>query len=241
MPCNSAKATRGCGDRVAGGIYLETHTSPIGRPIEDFLIDPPRPLDAAALGLSPIGIKLIEIDGVWHVLDWVGEVHYPNVADFVEETRRLGLSRRAPRTLDFSKLTSASRIVLAHPRAYIVQAPRYLEHVDLVCPLALDGHTSRELAVAEYPQRMCAGLWWYDLDHRSDVEPGSLMRRELPSFTYEGHARPAGIEATYHLAAFLSLPIHNLAVIDDHADHDATEAAVKAATAAGIPTWVEES
>src|SRR4030095_13665604 len=49
---------RGCGTRQAGGIYSECGLSRNGRPLEDFLFDPPTPLalDALqAMGITPAG------------------------------------------------------------------------------------------------------------------------------------------------------------------------------------------
>jgi hypothetical protein len=54
---------RGCGTRVAGGIYLVCSLSPNGTPLADFIVDPPIPLDAqerADLGVKPIGMTYVE-------------------------------------------------------------------------------------------------------------------------------------------------------------------------------------
>jgi hypothetical protein len=95
---------------------------PGGRPVEDFLFCPPTRLEELAKWtgeLAHLGVKLVQVGSVWHIFDWVGSQHYPNVADFVEEVRRFGLSRRLPKTLDFSKLTAESRIFLVHDRAWV--------------------------------------------------------------------------------------------------------------------------
>lgn len=119
---------RGCGPaRDEGGIYAEVGLSPVGLPLSFFLVDPPIPVSCAALGLTPVGVTLIEREGVTHVLDWVGSTHYPNVADFVEETLLFGLSRRLPQTLDFARLGPLSRIILVHGRAHIDNAWQYAE------------------------------------------------------------------------------------------------------------------
>ena len=72
---------RGCGTRTSGGVYLECGTGYGGRPLEFFLADPPIPLTCD----TKLGVQLIERDGVVHVLDWIGEQHYPNCADFLEK------------------------------------------------------------------------------------------------------------------------------------------------------------
>ena len=102
---------RGCGERVAGGIYLETRLGPNGHPLECFFMDPPGPVDAGGLGLSPRGVSLIAGEGgITHVWDWVGGDSYPNVADILEEGRRLGFSRRIASTADFSSPCRSSAV-----------------------------------------------------------------------------------------------------------------------------------
>lgn len=123
----SIPVNRGCGYRIEGGVYWDLGMSRYGKAVEDFLIDPPKIVDLDALGVTPRGVHLIEKNGVWHILDWVGAENYPNVADMVEEIRRFGLSRRLSDKLDFSKLTKDSRILLIHPRAFIRNIHDYIE------------------------------------------------------------------------------------------------------------------
>lgn len=47
----------------------------------------------------------------------IGEAYYAWVPDYLEETRRLGASRRLNPNLDLTLLTRASRMWLAHPKA----------------------------------------------------------------------------------------------------------------------------
>lgn len=110
---------RGCGkSRDAGGIYMECGSFGGGGIPMSMLIKDPVPLfDPESVGLSPVGVKVVEFDGVFHVFDWVGASHYPNAADFLEEAVRLGLSRRIPKTAEFSRLTAESRLILVHPKA----------------------------------------------------------------------------------------------------------------------------
>lgn len=119
---------RGCGEREPGGVYAECGLSPWGRPLEELLIDPPLPI--------PDGLDIINKPTLWQrtdasgqpVLDaeempiydlliWVGEEFYPYCPDYIEEVRRFGASRRLNPNLDLSLLSSASRMILAHPRA----------------------------------------------------------------------------------------------------------------------------
>jgi hypothetical protein len=212
---------RGCGKRVKGGIYVEVPTGPFGRPLEDFLIEPPVVVDPSELGLSPIGVKLIQKDGVYHILDWVGTNYYPNVADFVEEARIMGISRRLPKTLDFQKLTAGSRLILLHPRAHDDNwAAIWTRHYETwTCPKE-PGKKNGEIVAGSAP---CIGFWWRDLAPASvekndgaEAVPGAGDDlRRMPAFSYTGWARPDDIPAGHKLAIFGSFPIGNLTVIND--------------------------
>jgi hypothetical protein len=101
-----------CGYRVYGGIYWESRGE-----LRSFLHDPPIPVDPAALGVSPIGVTSLSREGVVHLLDWVGETHYPSVEAFLLEASVQGISRRMPRTMNFGAITENSRLLLIHPHA----------------------------------------------------------------------------------------------------------------------------
>jgi len=84
-PPGAIPGPRGCGKtRVRGGVYAEVGTGPGGRPIEEFLFDPPI-LIPAGFNVPNRGVLLTERNGVWHVVDRVGNEFYPCPADFVEE------------------------------------------------------------------------------------------------------------------------------------------------------------
>lgn len=111
----AATGSRGCGRRVAGGLYVCTALSSDGSPLEDFLIDP-----VMEVPLAPFRAPItIERNGIKHLMVWVGESHYPSPADYVEETRRKGASRRIPMGFDLSGLTPGqSRMIMVHPKAF---------------------------------------------------------------------------------------------------------------------------
>jgi hypothetical protein len=142
---------RGCGERTPGGVYAESGLSPYGQPIEHFLFDPPLPL--------PEGVDLVNKTLLWQRVDplsgepvlepetghpiydlliHIGAEHYPYASDYVEETRRLGASRKLNPTLDLSLLTQSSHMLLAHPRA-IPRTWRALS-LPLVCKKRLSRH-----------------------------------------------------------------------------------------------------
>jgi hypothetical protein len=220
---------RGCGTRIAGGIYLECGLSEGGRPIEEFLIDPPLPLPPD-LVVAAQGVTLIERGGVWHVLDWVGASHYPNVADFVEEVRRFGLSRRIPQNQPFQQITQNSRIILVHSRAIVTAAAAYrpkggeAEH-GYRCPGHIDAHKDGGT--------MCAGMWWEDLEHGSPCDPEDLryVERTMPSFSYHGRTAPEGAPREYVPGMFASFPLSRIAVVRDPAGktHELAEEKAKKA------------
>lgn len=118
---------RGCGKRQRGGIYMETGLAPAGqgKPLEYFVLCPPHKVNVVELGLAPISPLVFGKGDVWHVMDWIGEQYYPNVADILEETRSFGLSRRMGKGMEFEKLTAASRILLVHRKAYIEKDDPY--------------------------------------------------------------------------------------------------------------------
>lgn len=222
--------TRGCGRRICGGVYAETSTDPNGKPVEFFLLDPPIAIE---LDVAPIGVSWIKRDEVWHLVDWVGEMHYPNVADFIEEVRRFGLSRRIPTGEHFERLTVESRILLVHARALIHNRKQYRspKHGPYGCPKDIADHRRGDV------KEMCAGLWWEDLDDTSEPDPetGAVIR-EMPSFKYAGLATREGVEPEYEAAFFASFPIGRLAVVNDPDDPNKVDVVLKkAGKANGIP------
>lgn len=250
---------RGCGDsRKAGGCYLELGLGPGGRPVEDFLVCPPKLLnfDVPAQGQMPIWRQVGEGQYVLHLLDWVGQEFYTNTSDFVEEVRRMGLSRLlAPHLLDASvdhpgtgqpvkvleALTFDSRLYTAHAHAYIHNLTDY--PVTWTCP------KHRQHA----PGEMCAGAWWWDVikgqsldemrkasDSRvgqfelwaeDDPAPERLVRREMPSFWYKAHRAPDGVTPEYSPAIFAAWPIWRFAVVQGrYGEHDAAVSKLSALT-----------
>jgi hypothetical protein len=237
--------TRACGKRLAAGVYAETRLSPFGEAVETFILCPPKPIEIAAWGLAPHGARLVEIEGVWHppekrrgwhIFDIVSKTDY-QVADYIEETRCKGASRRLSRMLDFSKLGEESRLVLIHERAIIENTNAYPQPPAVCCPR--DSHQ-------EQLDEMCAGLWWHDFrpdELQSDTD--GLLRhiRTIPGgVSYIAHPRPEGVEPIYHYGIFMSLPITNLAVIAGRnpQEEEKAEKAFQAASLGGLPVFMED-
>lgn len=189
---------RGCGKtRDIAGVYAEVGFSPFGSPLEDLLIDPIAFCDVEKWGISTRQPTLIENNGRVDVFDWIGEDSYPNKADFLEEVRRLGLSRRLELSENqYSQLTEDSRIFPIVPKAYI--EPELLAEIKPhelhsmtnigytwdICP-----HNSHDpMALLSEP---CASYLW----RRTDIGTTQIekfvgvtryVERQMPAFTYSG-------------------------------------------------------
>lgn len=213
---------RGCGkSRKQGGVYCEVGVMGGGRNIENFLIDPPIRVPSD-LHLAALGVQLVQRGETWHILDKVGREFYPNVADFIEEASRLGLSRRLSSALDFSKLTTESRIILAHDRAYVENWEEWKrpnsEDGGWTCPKALPQHAPHRC------EECCAGVWWQDVERGEPIGVSSVdleVRRHMPAFSYEARQRPPRIYPKYSTAFFASFRLSRLAVVagNDHEEN----------------------
>lgn len=155
---------RGCGTREAGGVYLTVGMGPFGRPVEDFIVDYPTPIDVTQTPVSAKGMHLVPWkDGKWLLLDWVGESNYPSPADFVEEVRKHGLSRRIASNFPFESLRNKDVThALIHPRA-VNAAP---VEVMLPCPQSCPTGNVEHLA----GDQRCA-CWWWVQDTRAQGTP----------------------------------------------------------------------
>lgn len=226
---------RGCGTRKEGGVYLCFGTSRKGKPIEHFLKDYPQPLNSG-LRLSPIGVRLIERDGITHVLDWVGESHYPNVWDYIEEVSRFGSSRHVARNLDFSKLTLRSKHLFVHPRVVVTNWHEFFSAHPYHAPQAWRNFHCPKHRHDEY-DGPCLGICKSLLDpYTSKGWHGDMVNREMPSFSYTGHRAPEGFTPQYQAGIFMALPIHQIEVVmgGNHED------AVTRTRQSELPTVVTE-
>jgi hypothetical protein len=205
-------------------------------PLEHFLICPPLLVDGEALGLSERGVTLHEIDGVTHVFDIVGRKHYPNVADVIEETRRMGASRRIARTADFGRLTAESRLILLHQhasidnavdlwKAFVDESTEYTQPTMKDWPIhgCPQHHDHSALPASPlHNTAMCQALYYQDVtggDALYDpTQPPRAVSRTIGETSYQAQARPDGFHPEYSLAAFASFPIHAIEVIRDPED-----------------------
>lgn len=252
---------RGCGERQQGGAYAETGLSERGLPIESFYVDPPIRVNADELGLTAIGVKLVtRADGTTDVWDVIGSQHYPNVADFLEEVKRFGMSRRLPSSLDFARLGPGSKHVLLHARGYVANwralelarregCPRVAgnhslvlrgatpETADRYCPIP----PTHDLAVPQH-ETLCAGLWWDDVTGGEPTLAGQAgvdVTRGMPSFRYGARRVAPEITRDYRLAVVAALPITNIAVI--RAADGRHERVIEAAGKSALPVSLEDA
>jgi hypothetical protein len=201
---------RGCGFRQPGGAYIETGLSSDGVPLTHFLCDPPLPIPDD-LRLASVGVTTIERDGVTHVVDVVGGEHYPNVADFFEEVRSFGLSRRISKSFPFDKLTGESMIILAHSKAIV---RNFADFKTWECPNENPDH-----APEVNTDTVCAGIWWEDIKGGTPTEGREIVRK-MPSFSYSARSTPTDVVPDYECGFFLALPIGRLVVVNGDGSDD---------------------
>lgn len=167
---------RGCGSRVENALYCCVETSPFGKPIEDFLVDPVLAWHGAKTLRAPMLIQ--DSNQVNHVVLGIGKEYYPFTSDFVEETRNMGVSKRIPLNFDPSLLTpDKSKLLLVHARAI----PHFQYRLDCVeCP--------KDLSEAH---ECIKGLWQLstllDVAEKHHVEADHsvlMMKVTTPSATY---------------------------------------------------------
>lgn len=193
---------RECGaGRQEGHIYAECGFNAGGAPIEQFLLDHPIPVNTTQLGLSTQGVTLIERQGTYHIVDIVGESHYKYVADFIEEARAIGISRKIQRTAEFSKLTARSTLILIHKGAYALNAAALGPHAPgFRCPCGK----------AHMPTEACAGYHWY----AAEANVSGSNKRRITRTTYQVAQLGLGAPDMELVSAyFMQVPISNLAVI----------------------------
>jgi len=193
---------RGCGYREEG-LYAVCETSPFGKDISYFLIDPVVPWKGPHLRAPMLEPNR---HGVNHIIMGVGVKYYPFVCDWVEETARLGMSKRIPRKFDVTKLTPGrTKIILFHPRAI----PDFEYDCDHECPKGLED------------EHECIGALWplsalesHRRLHRVEPCSGELegvkVHIHTPSVHYLVNVprRPTdGKGLPYRAGLFIQLPI----------------------------------
>src|SRR5262245_26133393 len=224
---------RGCGFRVEGGCYATVPSDGNGSPIEFFLLDPPKVVDMDAMGVPvrhPVALPRADATGriVYHVYDYVGQEFYPDLSGFVEEARRLGVSRRCE-LKDYSMLTADSRLVLLHPKAWIDNHADYYEAMSeperdwFRCPKLLSRPYAKEVRKHSVNDLvMCSRLWWHDVGPQKrcdDFGEHGHCEIDLPcGASYWAYHRAAEIEPVYRTAIFGVFPLGHFEIVRDRTD-----------------------
>lgn len=222
---------RGCGSsRVRGGIYLVTKLSEKGRPLENFLLDPPiivpEEMNVPFTGMGwfhrkekctfceghtgRLDCKDCSGDGfvtVTHIADHIGSSHYPNVVDDIEEVRAIGSSRRIPSTFPFHLLTKMSRHFRCHSTAYIENWKEAETAVS--CPKGISHHYG--FSSTEF----CIERLWGDYEPPQERPNGEVEKWvNLPcGRRFLAYRRPFGFEPIYKRAFYMALPISGIEVV----------------------------
>ena len=175
---------RGCGKRKAGGVYVMSELGPDGVPLEAVMIDPPVPYDGGPFRAP----QLVRKDGVAHLVFWVGAEFYEFPCDYLEETRRLGISRRVPVDFPLEELDSSSMMFFVHSKAIIENyevfpPPEY-------CPKVNEKHLRNE----EY----CLGHTY---------QMGEDATRTVGEITYAAHPATPSEPLVLSAGVFLRMPI----------------------------------
>ncbi|GAA5512522.1 hypothetical protein Dcar01_01236 [Deinococcus carri] len=219
-----------CGDgRILGGWYLECAVLASGtHPLDHFLVDFPT-LVPTHLSVNALGVTLwTDPKGVTHVVDLIGESHYPFVPDFWEEARRMGFSRKISPTLPVGKLSAQSRFLFIHPKALVANPEALVPHLEgtHVCPTG-----------KRHPANTsCTGLHWWVTP---SATPGTLTRY-LGEGEYELRGRlGAGAPAVrYARAIFASVPITGIShIVGQGGVQGANRAQFAAAQRSGLPVF----
>lgn len=235
-------ATRGCGTRIAGGIYFVVPScepgAPTCRPHTDFWLDPPIPVDPDEFGIASLGVMAHPaIPG--DVVDWVGGTAYPNVMDILSEVRQLGLSRRVQSTFDFANVTPDSSIWLVHSRGEIGDLKErtilwnHGVQDGAQCPKRIPEHL---FLIPLDPTPMCAGLWKECVEggQATGDNAGRTVTRKVGDTLYVARSKPAGLDLSYSPAFIARYPIHHIEVVKNLEDEAQQERAVRRAWQSGL-------
>lgn len=199
MEVDAERDERGCGYRVEDGLYLTIGRGFFGQPIEFFLVDPATAWNGGQLR-APMLIE--DSEKTIHILLGIGKSYYPFVPDFVEEARRLGITKRVPRNFEVERLTPGkSKLFLIHPRAI----PNFVYEADCTCPK----HNKME--------HECVGFLWSLSGLKDFGEHHKLLKNgnfgtilvKTPSCSYEitKPKKPEGFQDHYSSGIILATGI----------------------------------
>lgn len=193
--------------RAPGVVYWGAGVTP-------HILDPICPWPAITAG----GVRCVAVDGTMHIYETLNRAEYPNAADFIEEMRAHGVSRRLPITRELRRLSSSSRWLFLHPRAVIKNWSAYRHPgqgvVDGVlrdaapCPTNEASH-----AHLDEDDDPCAALWWEDIDPTTvatEISGRQVVVQTARGVSYTGFRRPAGVVPVYALGVLAYAEVGSL-------------------------------
>jgi len=207
---------RACGSRKQDALYIKVEQSSDGLPIESFLLDPAPKWSGDVPLRSPMLVKADDKD-YNHVILGVGENNYPTVPDFVEEARKMGVSKRIPRNFDFSQVTKGkSRLILMHPKTkpmfdYDIEreCPRQPEE-EHDCLFKLWNLAGLEVSTDKHDSRECQ----FDADIvEVNLPCGRSYQVKKPIYPDMGEYQQE-FSQLYDPGLFISLPIHRFEYVN---------------------------
>ena len=210
---------RGCGERKPGAAYLCLGIGD-GAPIWYYLLDPPvkdrtEPWQGMTVLTETVEAVLLG--------DYVSERDYPSVAHFVEETRRLGLSRLIPRSFDFERLRGK--------RVYIALYHRRAVPGKVTAGTQVKFPKCRVEDAAHYPR--CVYHSWLDFALRGEKIKGASFEadpRDVAGLKDQAEGKGPVARATeWGMGAFAIIPVTHI---------EAVKALPKEALQAGLPVVV---
>jgi hypothetical protein len=222
-----AQIKRGCGYRVMGAVYIVSDAKQYPKPLRDYLVDSPVTLAQMGLRKQSLGVQMI-VDklGVYHIVDSVGLAHYPTPIHFYHEVEHHGASRKvAVDAIDWGKLTTQSRLLVAHDHAYIANHSEYYDAMGFTgksAPLDWSCVKNKPEHENKKPREMCVNLLWADTDPAEDHayigERWGLLAIERSIANGEVFStceRPSIVTPSYKSAVYMSLPITHIHIIHD--------------------------
>lgn len=220
---------RGCGKRVAGGIYIVTELSHNGVPLDAFLFDDPViPMDDEGNVHYPgaVGLHLMqdtEDPSVSHIWDWIGTNYYPTFPDFWEEVHRFGLSRRMSVNANFDGLVAnKSQIIGFHALGILQGSEKFYHKLNEEFVLGTRYETCPHNVEHDKDHPFCVRYLWQLVDMqkgdedrlhsvpmpRSDGSMGTYKAVSTPSWTKR-------FKTEWVPAAMFHLPIHRFEIVAD--------------------------
>lgn len=160
---------------------------------------------------------------ITHVFDIVGKEYYPNVADFLEEARRMGISRRLELEdkRQYARLSKRSRLFLLHHKALILNGGKRIKKMSLRelqrieragCPKDLHKIAMPSGDAGLKPG--CSALYWHNIEQGEEIDASGFVERRLASGSYRGYSIPDGYKPEYGLGIFAVFPLVKIDVVD---------------------------